>query len=93
MLKLILGAYVVGALFEFFITFFILVFFTFRPGVGIISGAKEACAALVAFAFSALVMAVIWPSTTPILACIVYCDLRAQERKENAKEGRQGDGD
>lgn len=94
MLNLILGAYVVGAFFEFFSTFFILVFFAFRPGVGIIPGIKEAFAALAAFAVLAFVVAVIWPSVGPILTGLIYYDLRAQnaqERKENAQEGRKSD--
>ena len=51
MLRMIAGAYIVGAFLEFFTTFFILVFFAFRPGVGIIPGIKEAVAALAALIY------------------------------------------
>ena len=96
MLRMIAGAYIVGAFLEFFTTFFILVFFAFRPGVGIIPGIKEAVAALAAFAVFAFVAAAIWPGIGPALAALIYYDLRtqtAQEGAESGQEGRLNDGD
>lgn len=95
MFRLILGAYLLGAFFEFCSTFIILVFFAFRPGVGIIPGIKEAFAALAVFAVFAFLAAVIWPGIGPTLVALIYYDLqaqKAQEGKEDAQEGRQTDG-
>lgn len=93
MLRSVIGAYVVGACFEFFSTFFILVFLTFRPGIWATPGIKETLAALAAFAVFAFAAAVIWPGICPTLVALIYGDLRAQERTESGQERRQNDGD
>lgn len=96
MLQTILGAYIVGAFLEFFITIFTLLFFTFRLGAGAIPGIKAAFALLAFFIAYAFAAALIWPAVCPAFTAMFLYDLRAQERQERgekAQERRQGDGD